>query len=65
MIAAVEKRNEVGASGGKMLVERATLEALRRKFDQVKRMAEQTRKDADNGIGEIDKLLRQATDSKA
>jgi hypothetical protein len=38
---------------------------LRRDFQNVKRTAEQARRDADKKIGEIDKLLRRATDSKA
>jgi hypothetical protein len=65
MIGELIKENESAPVGSTIAVERAELERLRRDFQNVKRTAEQTRKDADRKIGELDKLLRRATDSKA
>ncbi|MCA1817644.1 MAG: hypothetical protein LC746_14845 [Acidobacteria bacterium] len=61
---------ETETNSSKIPVERDTLEAVRRTLQRVKResapgerVREQNRRDADRHVGEIDKLLRQATDA--
>lgn len=72
MIDERRKEGELSTNGSTIPVERATLEAMRRTMQRVKResapdarVREQTRRDADRHVGEIDRLLRRATDARA
>ncbi len=72
MIDERREEDEGSCNGSTIAVERATLGAMRRAMQRVKResapdarVQEQTRRDADRHVGELEKLLRRATDARA
>ncbi len=65
MIGELIKENESAPVGSTIEIGVAEIARMRAAALNVKRMATQAQRNADKMIGEFDKLIRRATDSKA
>jgi hypothetical protein len=65
MVETLTKHDEDAPVGGKIPVDLAALEQLRRDRANINRMLKQALADNEKGKAALDNLIRQATDSKA